>query len=97
MRSIGVFRTTHTTYASYTNSHDNRFAAYRSMARNNTPVIKPKVGSISSSQRTAMLAITPVGKTITRVDYGGYVQNDVKSALRRARNAGCVPPKKANI
>jgi len=97
MRSIGVFRTTHTTFASETNSHDNRFAAYRSMARNNTPIIKPKVGSVSSSQRTALLGIKPVAKTIARVDYGGYVQNDVKSALRRARNAGCVPPKKANV
>jgi hypothetical protein len=97
MRSIGVFRTTHTTFASETNSHDNRFAFYRSMARNNAPIVKPKVGSISSAQRTALLAINPVSKTLTRVDYSGYVQNDVKSALRRARNAGCVAPKKANV
>jgi hypothetical protein len=97
MRSIGVFRTTSTTFASETCSHNNSFASYRSMARNNTPIVKPKVGSISSAQRTALLAISPVSKTLTRVDYGGFVQNDVKSALRRVRNAGCVPPKKANV
>ncbi len=97
MRSIGVFRTTHTTYASYTNSHDNRFASYRSMARNNAPIVKPKVGSISSAQRTALLAINPVGKTLNRVDYGGFVQNDVNNALRRVRSGGCVVPKKATV
>ena len=97
MRSIGVFRTTHTTFASQTAAHDNSFASNRSMARNNIPIIKPKVGSISSAQRTALLTISPVSKLLTRVDYGGFVQNDVTNALRRVRNAGCVPPKKANV
>lgn len=81
MKSIGVFRTTPTTFASETNSHDNFLA----MRRQQGPYVKPKVGCITSGQRCAILGATPIVKTLDRVDFGGFVTNDVKSAIRRVR------------
>jgi hypothetical protein len=49
---------------------------------------KPKVGVLSSSQRTALKT------SYIRNTNKGANLNDVNNALRRVRNAGAVPPKK---
>ena len=91
-RSIGVHREGATTLGSDTVSRDNFFSLKRSMAiqrveQNRTP----KVGSMDSSQRTALRVASFAN---LRTQFATVNYNDVKSAKRRTRNAGAVPPAK---
>jgi hypothetical protein len=87
MRSIGVHRTAHQTFASQTASHDSMASLNNMMFRAGSS--KPKVGSLASSQRTQLLK-TPV----TRTNFGGAQTTVVNSALHRVRSGGSVAPKK---
>jgi hypothetical protein len=100
MRSIGVHRESITTLASDTNSHNQDFALQREKARQHVRenMIKrdkiKKVGNLDSSQRTSIISSGLSRSTIERTDYAVKDGNDVKAALSRVRNKGCVPPKK---
>ncbi len=102
MRSIGVFRSDITTFASETNSHDQDFALQREKARQHVRenMIKnnkvKKVGNLDSSQRTSIIASDLSKPTMERTAFALKDGNDVKSALSRVRNKGCIPPKKKN-
>ncbi len=102
MRSIGVHRTDITTLNSPTNSHDQNFAVQREKARQHVRenMIKhnkvKKVGILDSSQRTSIISSGLSKSTIERTDFSSEDRNDVKSALNRVRNSGCIPPKKKN-
>jgi hypothetical protein len=52
------------------------------------------VGNLDSSQRTSIISSGLSRSTIERTDYAVKDGNDVKAALSRVRNKGCVPPKK---
>ena len=91
-RSIGVHREGATTLGSDTVSRDNFFSMKRSMAVQQVEQNRiPKVGIMSSSQRTA-LKVGPFANLRTQFATVNY--NDVKDAKRRTRNAGSVPPAK---
>jgi hypothetical protein len=102
MRSIGVHRSDITTLASDTNSHDQDFAVQREKARQHVRdnMIKhnkvKKVGNLDSSQRTSIISSDLSRPTIERTAFALKDGNDVKAALSRVRNKGCVPPKKKN-
>jgi hypothetical protein len=49
---------------------------------------KPKVGALSCSQRTALKV------SYLKTNNKSTPSNDVRSAIRRMRNQGSVPPKK---
>jgi hypothetical protein len=55
-----------------------------------------KVGILDSSQRTSIISSGLNKSTIERTAYSIGDKNDVKSALNRVRNSGCIPPKKKN-
>lgn len=92
-RSIGVHRDqSRTTLGSDTVSRDNFFSMKRSMAVQKVEQNRlPKVGSMDSSQRTA-LKVSSFANLRTQFTTVNY--NDVKDAKRRTRNAGSVPPAK---
>ena len=102
MRSIGVHRESITTLSSDTNAHNQDFALQREKARQHvrTNMIKQdkvkKVGILDSSQRTSIISSDLSTKTYDRNAYALQGKNDVKAALSRVRNSGCVPPKKKN-
>jgi hypothetical protein len=102
MRSIGVHRESITTLASDTNSHNQDFAVQREKARQHVRenMIKydkvKKVGNLDSSQRTSIISSDLSRPTIERTAFALKDGNDVKAALSRVRNKGCVPPKKKN-
>ena len=92
MRSIGVFRSGTTTLGSLTASHDSSFSAKRAMVVQKTEQNRiPKVGIMQSSQRTA-LRVSSLANL--RTQFATQNKIDVKNALSRVRNSGCVAPKK---
>ena len=97
MRSVGVHRESITTLASSTNSHNQDFALQREKARQHVRdnMVK-KTGNLDSSQRTALISADLNKSTIERTAYALKERNDVKAALSRVRNNGCIPPKKKN-
>lgn len=97
MRSIGVHRESITTLASSTNAHNQDFAVQREKARQHVRdnMVK-KTGNLDSSQRTALISADLNKSTIERTAYALKDGNDVKAALSRVRNNGCIPPKKKN-
>ena len=91
-RSIGVHREGTTTLGSDTVSRDNFFSMKRLMTVQRVEQNRiPKVGSMDSSQRTA-LKVSSFANLRTQFATVNY--NDVKNAKRRTRNAGAVPPAK---
>jgi hypothetical protein len=81
-----------TTLASNTASHDSFFALKRAMNVSKTEQNQlPKVGVMSSSQRTG-LQVASFANRRTQFQKGNG--NDVKSALAKVRGGGCVAPKK---
>jgi len=92
-RTIGTMRSAPaTTLASNTASHDAFFASKRSMTVSKTEQNQlPKVGVMSSSQRTA-LRISSFSNL--RTQFATQNKNDVKCALAKVRSGGCVSPKK---
>ena len=91
-RSVGVHREGTTTLGSDTVSRDNFFSMKRLMAVQRVEQNRiPKVGSMDSSQRTA-LKVSSFANLRTQFATVNY--NDVKDAKRRTRNAGSVPPAK---
>ncbi len=81
-----------TTLASNTASHDAFFALKRAMAVAKTEQNQlPKVGVMSSSQRTE-LQVASFASRRTRFQKSNG--NDVKCALTKVRSGGCVSPKK---
>ena len=93
LRSIGTMRSAPaTTLASNTASHDSFFAIKRAMTVAKTEQNQlPKVGVMSSSQRTG-LQVASFANRRTRFQKGNG--NDVKCALTKVRGGGCVAPKK---
>jgi hypothetical protein len=93
LRSIGTMRSAPaTTLASNTASHDSFFALKRAMTNAKTEQNQlPKVGVMSSSQRTG-LQVASFANRRTRFQKGNG--NDVKCALAKVRGGGCVAPKK---
>ncbi len=69
-----------------------------------TPIINNKikhnkfkqVNILDSSQRTSIISSGLSKSTIERTAYSIGDKNDVKAALNRVRNSGCIPPKKKN-
>jgi hypothetical protein len=55
-----------------------------------------QVNILDSSQRTSIISSGLSKSTIERTAYSIGDKNDVKSALNRVRNSGCIPPKKKN-
>jgi len=91
-RSVGVHREGATTLGSDTVSRDNFFSMKRMMAVQKVEQNRlPKVGSMDSSQRTA-LKVSSFANLRTQFATVNY--NDVKDAKRRTRNAGSVAPAK---
>jgi len=91
-RSIGVHREGTTTLGSDTVSRDNFFSLKRTMVIQRVEQNRiPKVGSMDSSQRTA-LRVASFSNLRTQFSTVNY--NDVKNAKRRTRNAGAVSPAK---
>jgi len=91
-RSIGVHREGRTTLGSDTVSRDNCFSLKRSMAVQRVEQNRiPKVGSMDSSQRTALKVASFAN---LRTQFATMNLNDVKDAKRRTRNAGSVAPAK---
>ena len=56
-----------------------------------------QVNILDSSQRTSIISSGLSKSTIERTAYSIGDKNDVKAALNRVRNSGCIPPKKKNI
>ena len=91
-RSVGVHREGSTTLGSDTVSRDNFFSLKRTMAVQRAEQNRiPKVGSLDSSQRTALRVAS---FSNLRTQFATVNYNDVKNAKRRTRNAGSVPPAK---
>jgi hypothetical protein len=82
MRCIGVFRATVNNFQMCVDV--NRRSRTDEKVLTN---IKPKVGSLASSQLTEARAFDLRKSHFTTT-------SDVTQALRRVRNGGCVPPKK---
>ena len=98
MRSIGIHRNSITSLASSTNAHNQDFAIQREMARQHVRVnMVKKTGNLDSSHRTSLISADLNKSTIERTAYALKESNDVKAALSRVRNKGCIPPKKNMI
>ena len=93
VRGIGTIRSAPaTTLASDTASHDSFFAVKRAMAVAKTEQNQlPKVGVMSSSQRTGLQVASFANR---RTQFQKSNGNDVKRALSKVRGGGSVAPKK---